>query len=63
MLHCLCCNATIQPWQEYCAECEEAIQDVYSDDNGYISFLKGNHPERIPNSFVSIDYSRFIDFI
>ena len=63
MLHCLCCNATIQPWQEYCADCEEAIQEVYSDDTSYVKFLRGVHPEAIPNSYVSVNYGKIIDFI
>lgn len=61
MLHCVACNVAVPPWKEFCDECEEAIQGVYSSDHVYVRFMRNLHPYSIPENFLSITYDWAID--
>ena len=52
MLHCLACDTIVAPWEEYCADCREAINAVYVEDSKWATFLKGVYPSKIPADFI-----------
>lgn len=47
MLHCIACNKSIRAGEEYCNDCIEAIENVYTGDSKFASFLKGVHPRTL----------------
>lgn len=47
MLHCKACDKQLTDPADFCSECVDAIERVYSGDSKWISAVKGRHPKEI----------------
>ena len=52
MLHCVACDSSCAPWEEYCEECLMIIAHWYDADQSNMEFnFYADHPRSIPSDY------------